>query len=226
MVGEQRDVSVFSFHPVKTITSGEGGMIVTDDEFIAERARSLRSFDMNYSPEGHEDEPWYQVVEGLGYNYNITDIQAKLGMIQLNRINEFKNRRKEIVAQYNQALGDILGIRIPVVKNEVDPAWHLYAVEVTNSFGCSRKQFVKAMRAENIGVQVHYVPLHFHPYFAEEHGYEPGDFPNTESIYEGLVSLPLSPAMTDKDVDDVIFAIKRLAEYSLTKPFFFDSSEG
>jgi len=212
-IGGQRDMAMFSFHPVKNITTGEGGMVVTDDDHFAERLRRLRSFDMNYSPEGHEDEPWYQVSEGLGYNYNFTDIQASLGLAQLERLDEFKHRRDEIIARYNEAFGDIPGIRTPPEPVESDPMYHLYAIEVREEFGCNRTEFVNAMHAENIGVQVHYVPLHFHPFFQEEYGYEEGMFPETESVYEGLVSLPLFPEMDDRDVRDVIRAIERLTRY-------------
>jgi dTDP-4-amino-4,6-dideoxygalactose transaminase len=188
-------------------------MVVTDDDHFAERLRRLRSFDMNYSPEGHEDEPWYQVSEGLGYNYNFTDIQASLGLAQLERLDEFKHRRDEIIPRYNEAFGDIPGIRTPPEPVESDPMYHLYAIEVREEFGCNRTEFVNAMHAENIGVQVHYVPLHFHPFFQEEYGYEEGMFPDTESVYEGLVSLPLFPEMDDSDVRDVVRAVRRLARH-------------
>jgi dTDP-4-amino-4,6-dideoxygalactose transaminase len=204
---------MFSFHPVKNITTGEGGMVVTDDDELAERLRRLRSFDMNYDPEGHEDEPWYQVTEGLGYNYNFTDIQAAIGLAQLDRLDEFKQRRDEIIAQYDEAFGEIEGIRTPPEPVESDPMYHLYAIEVSDDFGCGRKEFVNAMHAENIGVQVHYVPLHYHPYFQEEFGYERGQFPETEAVYDGLVSLPLHPEMDNSDADDVIQNIKRLHSY-------------
>lgn len=213
-LGAQRDMAVFSFHPVKNITTGEGGMVVTDDDDLAERLRRLRSFDMDYAPEGHEDEPWYQVVEGEGYNYNITDMQAALGLSQLERLSEFKSRRDEIIAEYDDAFGDMAGIRTPPSTEEADPFYHLYAVEIDERFGCSRKEFVNAMHAENIGVQVHYVPLHYHPFFQEEYGYERGMFPEAESVYDGLVSLPLFPEMSDGDVEDVIAGIRRLHRYA------------
>jgi dTDP-4-amino-4,6-dideoxygalactose transaminase len=209
-LGAQRDMAMFSFHPVKNITTGEGGMVVTDDDEIAHRLRRLRSFDMDYEPDGHESEPWYQVVEGVGYNYNVTDIQAALGLAQLDRLEEFKERRDKIIAQYNEALNGISGIRTPPEPVESDPMYHLYAIEVREDFGCDREEFVNAMHAENIGVQVHYVPLHYHPFFQEEFGYEPGMFPEAEQVYEGLVSLPLHPEMTAEDTEDVIGAIDRL----------------
>lgn len=209
-IGSQRDAAIFSFHPVKTITTGEGGMVVTNDDNIAEKVRKLRSFRMNYSPEGHGDEPWYQVVEGVGYNYNFSDIQASIGRVQLNRIDEFKHRRDEIFETYQNAFAELEGLKPPFVKESVHPAWHLYVVEIEEEFGCSRKEFVNAMHAENIGVQVHYVPLHYHPYFQEEYGYEEGDFPIVEATYKRIVSLPLFPAMSDGDVEDVIQAVQRL----------------
>lgn len=212
-IGGQRDMAMFSFHPVKNITTGEGGMVVTDDDHFAERLRRLRSFDMNYAPEGHEDEPWYQVSEGLGYNYNFTDIQASLGLAQLERLDEFKNRRDEIIQRYNEAFGDMPGIRTPPEPVESDPMYHLYAIEVDETFGCDRQEFVNAMHAENIGVQVHYVPLHYHPFFQEEFGYGRGDFPEAERVYEGLVSMPLHAEMDDADVADVIDAVRQLRAY-------------
>lgn len=212
-IGAQRDMAMFSFHPVKNITTGEGGMIVTDDDGIAKRLRRLRSFDMEYDPTGHESEPWYQVVEGVGYNYNITDIQAALGLAQFDRLGEFKRRRDEIIDRYNEAFQATLGIRTPPEPVESDPVCHLYAIEVREEFGCDRERFVNAMHAEKIGVQVHYVPLHYHPFFQEEFGYERGMFPETERVYGGLVSLPLHPEMGDNDVEDVIDAVERLRKY-------------
>jgi dTDP-4-amino-4,6-dideoxygalactose transaminase len=212
-IGSQRDMAMFSFHPVKNITTGEGGMVVTDDDDLAARLRRLRSFDMEYDLAGHEDEPWYQVVEGVGYNYNVTDLQAALGRAQLERIEEFKQRRDEIIARYDGAFGSIEGVRTPPDPVESDPMCHLYAIEVDEDFGCDRTEFVNAMHAENVGVQVHYVPLHYHPLFQDEYGYDEGDFPVAERIYEGLVSLPLFPEMDDGDIRDVVRAIERLARY-------------
>ena len=213
MIGAQRDMVMFSFHPVKNITTGEGGMVVTDDDELAERLRRLRSFDMEYSPEGHDDEPWYQVTEGLGYNYNVTDLQAALGLAQLEKVEEFKRRRDEIVAEYDEAFQDIDGIRTPPEPVNADPMYHLYAVEIEEAFGCGRKEFINAMHDENIGVQVHYVPLHYHPYFQEEYEYERGQFPDTEAVYDGLVSLPLHAEMDDGDTRDVVTAVQRLHEH-------------
>lgn len=215
-LGAQRHLAVFSFHPVKNVTTGEGGMVVTDDDDIARRARRARSFEMDYAPEGHGDEPWYQVTEGVGYNYNVTDLQAALGLAQLDRLEAFKRRRDEIVARYDGAFEGMSGVRTPPDPEESDPMYHLYAVEIDESFGCDRTEFVNAMHAENIGVQVHYVPLHYHPYFQETYGYRRGDFPEAERVYEGLVSLPLFPEMTDDDVEDVVRAVERIHVHHAT----------
>ncbi|USZ71461.1 DegT/DnrJ/EryC1/StrS family aminotransferase [Natronosalvus halobius] len=212
-IGAQRDMAVFSFHPVKNVTTGEGGMVVTDDDNLARRLRRLRSFDMNYDPAGHEDEPWYQVTESVGYNYNVTDLQAALGLAQLDRLSEFKERRDEIIDRYNEAFSGIEGIRTPPVPEESGPMCHLYAVEIGEDFGCDRQEFVQAMHAENIGVQVHYVPLHYHPYFQTEFGYSRGEFPKTEQVYDGLVSLPLHAEMNGGDVGDVITAVTALRSH-------------
>ena len=212
-LGSQRDMAIFSFHPVKNVTTGEGGMVVTDDDELAEQVRRLRSFDMDYDPESHATEPWYQVSEGVGYNYNVTDLQAALGLAQLDRLDEFKTRRDEIFARYDEAYTEIEGLRTPPEPVDSDPMYHLYAVEIGDGFGCDREEFVNAMHAENIGVQVHYVPLHYHPYFQEEFGYAEGDFPETEAVYDGLVSLPLHAEMDDRDVEDVIATVRGLHEY-------------
>ncbi|KTG30931.1 DegT/DnrJ/EryC1/StrS family aminotransferase [Haloferax profundi] len=212
MIGAQRDMAIFSFHPVKNITTGEGGMVVTDDDHLADRLRSLRSFEMDYSPEGHDDEPWFQVTEGLGYNYNVTDLQAALGLAQLKRLGSFKSRRDEIITEYEEAFAD-LPLKTPTVEADADPMFHLYAVEIHDEFGCDRKEFVNAMHAENIGVQVHYVPLHLHPFFQEEYGYEETDFETTNAVYDRIVSLPLFPEMDDDDVADVVSAVRRLFEH-------------
>ncbi|WP_251342948.1 DegT/DnrJ/EryC1/StrS family aminotransferase [Haloplanus halophilus] len=209
-IGAQADLSIFSFHPVKNITTGEGGMVVTDDDELAARVRSLRTFDMSYDVPGHEDEPWYQVVDGVGYNYNMTDMQAALGLAQLDRLSAFKRRRDEIAARYDEAFADIEGLRTPPNCETADPMYHLYAVEIRDGFGCDRTEFVNAMHAENVGVQVHYVPLHYHPFFQREYDYERGMFPEAERVYEGLVSLPLFPEMSDEDVEDVVRAVRRI----------------
>ncbi|KAB7519453.1 DegT/DnrJ/EryC1/StrS family aminotransferase [Halosegnis rubeus] len=211
--GSHPDMAIFSFHPVKNVTTAEGGMVVTDDDNLAKRVRSLRSFEIDYDSPGHEDEPWYQVTEDLGYNYNFTDLQAALGLSQMERIESFKRRRDEIIDRYEVAFTNIEGLLTPTVKEGVDPMWHLYAVEVVEAFGCDRKRFVNAMHAENIYVQVHYVPLHFHPFFQDEFGYERGDYPVAEGVYQGLVSLPLYPEMDNEDVEDVLRAVQRIQQH-------------
>ncbi|MXR19082.1 DegT/DnrJ/EryC1/StrS family aminotransferase [Halobacterium bonnevillei] len=212
-IGSESDMAMFSFHPVKNITTAEGGMVVTNDDDLAERLRSYRSFQMSSDHEGHENEPWYQATEGVGFNYNFTDIQAALGRMQLDRIEEFKERRDELVERYETKLDDIGGIEIPTVKDSVDPMWHLYAIEIDEAFPCSRGEFVRAMHAENIGVQVHYVPLHHHPHFQEVHGYSAEQFPVTNRLYDRLVSLPLHPGMSDEDHDRVVTAIHQIAAH-------------
>ncbi|MEY7849453.1 DegT/DnrJ/EryC1/StrS family aminotransferase [Natrarchaeobius sp. A-rgal3] len=212
-LGAQRDAAVFSFHPVKNITTGEGGMVVTNDGGFASRVRRLRSFDIEYEPDRHVDKPWYQVADGIGYNYNITDFQAALGLAQLERLEEFKRQRDKIIDRYDEAFGEIDGLRTPPTPVDSEPMYHLYVLEVSDEFGCSRKEFVHAMHAENIGVQVHYVPLHYHPLFQKKYDYSPGEFPVTERVYRKIVSLPLFPGMDVDDVRDVVRAVKRVNRY-------------
>jgi dTDP-4-amino-4,6-dideoxygalactose transaminase len=131
----------------------------------------------------------------------------------LDRLDEFRKRRKGIFEKYQKVFADIEGLRTPTVKDDADPTLHLYVIEIHEGFGCSRKEFVNAMHAENIGVQIHYVPLNYHPFFQDELGYAEGDFPVAEEAYEHIVSLPFFPAMSDGDVEDVIRAVKRLHEH-------------
>lgn len=210
-VGSICDMTVFSFHPVKHITSGEGGMVTTDDEVLADRLRRFR----NHGIEGDARQrqakgQWYYEMEDLGYNYRLTDIACALGLSQMKKLEENLSRRREIADLYNTALRDVPGIILPAVKKDVKPAWHLYPIRFDSAYlHAGRAEIFAALRAENIGVNVHYIPVHTHPYYRRRFGYKGGEFPVAEAAYETLISLPMYHAMIDEDAEDVIEAVEK-----------------
>lgn len=210
MVGTIGDATAFSFYPTKNMTTGEGGMVTTEDDELAERMRLLSLHGISkdawkrYTSEGS----WYYEVIYAGYKYNMTDIQAALGLHQLAKLNRFLDLRASMVARYEQAFRDIPEIRRPVVGDDVCPAWHLYAIQLElEQLTINRAEFVEALRAQNIGSSIHFIPVHLHPYYRDRYGYKPGDYPRTEHTYERIISLPLFPGMKAQDLEDVIAAV-------------------
>lgn len=213
-VGNLADMTCFSFHPVKTITSGEGGAILTNSKDYYEKLVLAHTHGITHNEElmerAHHEGPWYYEQISLGYNYRITDIQATLLVSQLKKLDLFVSRRKEIVKKYNEAFEKLDGIFIQEEIPESDTCRHLYIIRLDyNKLSCTRRQFFDAMCAENIQCQVHYVPVYWFPYYRKI-GYEKGLCPNAEKIYEGIMSIPLYPKMSDKDVEDVIMAVKKI----------------
>jgi UDP-4-amino-4,6-dideoxy-N-acetyl-beta-L-altrosamine transaminase len=211
------DMTTFSFHPVKTMTTGEGGMLLTNNDEYAARARLLRTHGMVREKEDFtglgsaaldERGPWYYEMQQLGYNYRITDFQCALGLSQLNRLQEFLTRRREIVARYNAAFGELNHLQTPGLRNEADrdiTSWHLYTVRINfEAIGKSRTQVMAELREQGVGSQVLYIPVHLQPWYRRTFGYECGMCPVAESFYQQALSLPLYPMMTDQDVDTVI----------------------
>jgi dTDP-4-amino-4,6-dideoxygalactose transaminase len=217
MIGTISDVTVFSFYAIKNLTTGEGGMITTGEDELAERMRTLRLHGIStdawkrYSAQGS----WYYEVLFPGYKYNMTDIQASLGIHQLARQEKFLEVRQRYAKIYSDALEDLPEIITPVVKDHVRHAWHLYIIRLDlERLTIDRGQFIEALRRENVGTSVHFIPLHLHPYYRERYGFKKGDFPVAESLYEGIVSLPLYPKMSVKDVEDVITAVRKVVAES------------
>jgi len=219
------DMTIFSFHPVKTLTTGEGGMLVTDDDNYAQKARELRTHGMIRdakvfqglgSEEGvlSEQGPWYYEMQELGYNFRITDIQCALGLSQLERLPSFTARRREIVALYNQAFTELSWLTTPGVQHELDReqiSWHLYTVQIKfDQLGKTRTKVMQELREKGVGTQVLYIPVYLQPWYRETYGYQPGKCPNSEAFYAKALSLPMYPAMTDEDVNQVIKNIKNL----------------
>ncbi len=216
-VGSLADMTCFSFHPVKTITSGEGGAITTNDDelyrkLVLAHAHGITR-DEGLMEEAPHEGPWYYEQVSLGYNYRITDFQAALLLNQLNRLDDFKRRRKEIVRRYDEAFEKLEGIIVQKEIPESDTCRHLYIIRLDlQKLSCTRRQFFDAMCAEGVQPQIHYVPVYWFPYY-KNLGYVKGLCPNAEKIYEGILSIPLYPKMTDQDVEDVITAVKKISEF-------------
>ncbi len=202
-VGALADVTTLSFHPVKGITTGEGGAVLTDDPRIAERCRRFRShgIERDHRKLSRDDGPWYFEMTDLGYNYRITDFQCALGISQVRKLERFVARRRELAARYDRLLAPIAEIRPPAVASHVDSAWHLYPVLVPAE---KRRRVFELLREAGIGVQVHYIPIYRHPYYRDRLGVDESDYPETEEFYARVISLPLHPALTEKDQDRVV----------------------
>ena len=212
-VGNLADITTFSFHPVKTVTGGEGGAVLTNSKEIYDKLVLYRSHGItrNESMMEHESEGgWYYEMVDLGYNYRITDFQAALIESQLHKLDAFKARRKEIVNQYNEAFADVEEIFVQKEIPQSDTTRHLYIIQLKlNKLNAGRKEVFDALAAENVQCNVHYIPVYYFPYY-ERLGYKKGLCPHAEAAYEGFISIPLYPAMTDSDVEDVITAVKKV----------------
>lgn len=216
-VGSIADMTVFSFHPVKHITTGEGGMVTCDDDERAQRLRSFRSHGISTDYRQRETQgSWFYEMTELGFNYRLTDLQCALGLSQLGKLSAWVGRRREIAARYLDALAGLEGLELPAVLPDRQPSWHLFVVQLRlDRLRVGRERVFRALRAENVGVNVHYVPVPRHPYYRNL-GYEPGSWPAAEAAYERLLSIPIFPSMTDADVDDVVAALRKvLGAYAL-----------
>lgn len=199
------DITIFSFHPVKIITTAEGGMALTNDTELALRMSRLRSHGIVREPDelvNESDGPWYYEQIELGYNFRMTDLQAALGSSQLQRLDAFLNARQTLAGRYDNLLAD-LPVTLPTRLPHRQSAWHLYPVQVAPE---RRRAVFEAMRAAGIGVQVHYIPVHLHPYYRNL-GFRPGDYPHAEAYYRGAFSLPLYPSLTESEQDSVVSAL-------------------
>ncbi|MER2101901.1 MAG: DegT/DnrJ/EryC1/StrS family aminotransferase, partial [Pseudomonas atacamensis] len=212
--GEFAAMTVFSFHPVKIITSAEGGMILTNRPVLAERLRRLRSHGMTRDPQQMTEPshgPWYYQQIELGLNYRITDLQAALGLSQLRKLDEFVARRRELAARYDRLLA-YLPVTLPSPQEEAESAWHLYVIRLqTERISLSHRQVFEGLRAAGIGVNLHYIPVHLQPYYRDL-GFAEGDFPEAERYYAEAISLPLFPLLTDEQQDHVVEQLRRLTE--------------
>jgi len=204
----------FSFYATKNLTTAEGGMLVANPD-ILEQARVWALHGMNrdawnrYGSQG----TWFYEVVCPGYKYNMTDLQAALGLVQLRKLPEFYLRRKEIAQQYHAAFSAFSELEIPSEKPGVQHAWHLYVLRLNlERMVITRNEFISQLRRLNIGTSVHFIPIHLHRYYREKYRYKPGDFPVASSEYQRILSLPLSPRMTQSDVNDVINAVAEIVQ--------------
>ncbi|MCR5341939.1 MAG: UDP-4-amino-4,6-dideoxy-N-acetyl-beta-L-altrosamine transaminase [Butyrivibrio sp.] len=219
-VGSFADITTFSFHPVKTVTAGEGGALLTDNEEYARKAYLFRSHGMEHdhskfmTPADDDNAGiWYYEQQLLGMNLRMTDIQAALLSSQLDKLDIFVQRRKEIVKMYNEAFADVPEIIVQKDIPESDSSRHLYVIQLDlDKLTCTRREFFEAMSAENVQCQVHYIPVYWMPVY-QQMGYEKGLCPVCEKIYSRIMSIPLYPKLTDEDVQDVIAAVKKLVNY-------------
>ncbi len=214
-VGTVSHMTVFSFHPVKHITTGEGGMVTTDDAELTRRLQMFRNHGIDSDTHQRQaDKQWYYRMVALGYNYRLTDIGCALGLSQLRRLDINLARRREIAQRYTAAFQGIPGLLPPAMRPDVNPAWHLYPIRLhLKKLRVGRTDVFRALRSENIGVNVHYIPVHLHPYYRERFGYQDGDYPVAEEAYERLISLPMFHGMSDQDVEDVIQAVGKVVKY-------------
>lgn len=215
-VGSIADMTTFSFHPVKTVTSGEGGAVTTNDEELYRKLRLYPTHGITRNQQemcNPSDAGWYYEQVELGYNYRMTDIQAALLISQLDKLPAFSARRKEIVAKYNSVFAQMPELIVQEEIQKSDTTRHLYILRLnTELLNCNRREFFDALRAENIGTQVHYIPVYWHSYY-EKLGYEKGMCPEAEKLYSEILSIPLFYSMTDEDVEDVISAVKKIVTY-------------
>jgi len=211
-IGGIAAMTVFSFHPVKHITTGEGGMVTTNDEKLAETLRRFRNHGISSDARQRQTAgQWHYEMVLLGYNYRLPDIVCALGLAQLKKLDANLARRREIAAVYTAAFRELPGVVPPAVRADMNPAWHLYPIRLDlDKLTADRSQVFQALRAENIGVNVHYIPVHLHPYYRDRFGYKGGEFPVAEGAYQRLISLPMFHAMNDRDVDDVITAVRKV----------------
>jgi perosamine synthetase len=213
-VGGIADMTVFSYHPVKHLTTGEGGMVATNDARLAETLRRFRNHGISSEARQRQQSgQWFYEMVLLGFNYRLTDIACALGLSQLEKLAANLARRREIAAQYTAALRELPAIVVSTVREGVNPAWHLYPVRLNlEVLAVGRGEIFRALRAENIGVNVHYIPVHQHPYYRERFKSKEG-YPVAEDAYERLISLPMFHAMTAQDVEDVIHAVTKIVDH-------------
>ena len=212
------DMTCFSFHPVKTMTTAEGGAILTDNDELASRCRRFRNHGMTKNPAEFSElspamlagpGPWYYEMPELGYNYRLTDVQCALGINQVRKLPDFVRRRAEIVATYNAAFAGLPHLSIPYQRRGTFPGWHLYVVQIDfEPLGKTRATVMQELREAGVGSQVHYIPLHLQPYYQRKYGYTVGKCPVAETYYQRCLSLPLYAGLTDVDVALVVETVK------------------
>ena len=215
LIGTIGDVTCFSFYATKNITTGEGGMIATDDDALADRMRLMHLHGMSRDAWKRYQEAgsWSYEILAPGFKYNLTDVAAAIGIPQLRRCDEMHARRRAIARRYNEAFAGLDAIRVPAAPDEFSHGWHLYVIQLElDRLRIDRDEFIREMTRRKIGVSVHFIPLHTQPYYRDRYGYQPGDFPNALGAFQRMLSLPIYAKMTDEDVEDVIAAVADIVE--------------
>lgn len=214
LIGSGPNPVSFSFYATKNLTTGEGGMLTGAPDFLA-RARTLALHGMSrnawkrYGPSGS----WFYEVDEPGFKYNMTDVQAAMGLAQLRKLDRFQQRRRQIAAAYNEAFQSMEAVELPAERPEIEHAWHLYVLRLRQgTLRIGRDQFIEELAARNIGTSVHFIPIHLHPYYRLKYGYRPEQFPVAYGNYQRMISLPLYPMLTNDDLNDVIGAVRDVAE--------------
>jgi UDP-4-amino-4,6-dideoxy-N-acetyl-beta-L-altrosamine transaminase len=209
------DVTIFSFHPVKIITTGEGGALLTNNQEIADRATLYRSHGINRALTSYDEnnKPWFYEQTELGYNYRMTDIHAALGLSQLKRIDEFIDKRRKIASLYEDEISS-LGLKLPELNKSIGSAYHLYVIQIPDITEEQKLFIVEGLKDLGVGTNVHYIPIHLHPYY-KALGFNNGDFPNAEKYYCEALSLPMYPALTRKDIEFICSSLKVILKQAL-----------
>ena len=216
-VGTLSHMTTFSFHPVKHITTGEGGMVTTDDPELANRLRMFRTHGVDQDlrrRQATSHGPWYYEMTELGYNYRLPDIACALGTSQLAKLPGNVTRRREIARHYSKEFCGLPGVSTPIERPDAKSVWHIYPIRLNfDALSTGRREVFEALQAENIGVNVHYVPVHLHPYYRARFGFKGGEFPVAEDAYQRFITLPLFHGMTDDDVEAVVAAVMKVVGY-------------
>ena len=212
-VGRISDITCFSFYATKTITTGEGGMATTENPEWAKRMRmmSLHGISLDAWDRYTDKGSWYYEIIRPGYKYNLTDIAAALGIEQLKRCDQFYEARRRIASRYHEAFAELPEIEVPTIAPDVQSAWHLYIIQLNlERLKINRQDFVKALKSQNIGTSVHFIPLHLHPFYRDTFGYQAADFPHASAVFERIISLPIYPRMTETNIGAVISAVRKI----------------
>lgn len=215
------DMTMFSFHPVKHITTGEGGIITTNNRHLYNRLILLRAHGITRNPDLllHNPGPWHYEMQALGYNYRMSDLNAALGISQLKKSHDFLKRRIKLVSHYLYELANVDLVRLPQEKKWARSSWHILVIRLNlTKLTATRDEIFQALRAENIGVNVHYIPIYKHPWYAQTRPFILGPMTTTEQVFKQVLTLPLHPGMTDQDCDDVINALTKVLNHYRIQP--------
>ena len=215
MVGSSADIACYSFYANKTITTGEGGMATTNDEELADRMRvmSLHGISKDAWKRFSKEGSWYYEIVAPGFKYNMPDTAAAIGVNQLKKADSFHTERKRISEEFTKLLSDVPGITLPIERDDVKHSWHLYVIRIDKDLcGISRNEFIEKLTEAEIGSSVHYTPLHMHPYYVEKFGFKKQDFPIASKLFEEIISLPIYPGLSDKEIQRIVDTIREICK--------------